>query len=649
MKNNEIELNKAKQLHLSNKINEAQNIYLKLIKSDKKNSVIFFLLGTTYLQQKKFEEAIKNLKRSIEIDPSYPNPYNNLGIALAETTNFLEAKVNYDKAIELDKNYLDAYLNRGITLNKLKKYDEAMNDFKIVGNINPNNAKLLNNIGNVYKNLKQYDKAKKYYDKAIGIQPNYLEAISNKSSILHIEKKYEESLNYLEQIYKIDSEFKCVIENIILNKMYIFEWSNLKKFEEKIKKQFLNNETSFDPLFIHYLFDDPSLHKLNAEKFSEQEFKYLKKQSSKKQSFKNKKIKIGYFASDYHNHPVLHIMRNIFKYHDNEKFEIYAFSLGPDKKNNIWRDDIEPFFKKFLLVNSFSDEEIISLTNKYKIDIAVDLSGLTKNARPNLFFKRVAPIQITYLGYPGTSGNKEMDYIIADNTVIPEKNKKYYTEKVLYLPGSYISSSRDILLKEKKNKFKRQDFSLPEKQIVFCAFHNPLKINPKLFDSWCKILMGVENSVIWLKASSDISRKNLEKEFILRKINSNRVIFADGVEDISEHINRLKLADIFLDTYPYNSHSTTYDYIRADLPMIIMKGETFSSRVGASIYKSIEMDELISNNYREYEKIAIELGNDKLKLKKIREKLKLNSQKHKLFDSKEITKNLEEIYLKLSN
>ena len=405
--------------------------------------------------------------------------------------------------------------------------------------------------------------------------------------------------------------------------MHIFEWSNLEKYKEKIKQQFLNNETTFDPLFIHYLFDDPSLHKLNAEKFSEQEFRYLKKQSFKKKNLKNKKIRIGYFSADYHNHPVLHIMRNIFEYHNNENFEIFAFSLGPEKENNVWIDDIKPFFKKFLLVNNSSDEEIINLTNKYKIDIAVDLSGLTKNARPNLFFKRVAPIQLTYLGYPGTSGNKEMDYIIADKIVIPEEAKKHYTENILYLPGTYIASSRDILLKEKENKFKRKDFSLPEKKIVFCAFHNPLKINPKLFDSWCKILMGVVNSVIWIKASSEISRKNLEKEFTLRKINFNRVIFADAVKDISEHINRLKLADIFLDTYPYNSHSTIYDYIRADLPMIIMKGETFSSRVGASIYKSIEMDELISNNYREYEKIAIELGNDKLKLKK-KEKLKLN-------------------------
>ncbi len=649
MKNNEIELKKAKQLHLSNKINEAQNIYLKLIKSGQKNNIIFFLLGTTYLQQKKFEKAIKYLKNSIEINPSYPNPYNNLGIALAETTNFLEAKANYDKAIELNKDYLDAYLNRGITLNKLKKYNEAMNDFKIVGKINPNNAKLLNNIGNVYKNLKLYDEANKCYEKAINIQPNYLEAISNKSSILHIEKKYKESLNYLERIYKIDTKFERVIENIITNKMYIFDWSNLEKYKKKIKKQFLNNETRFDPLFIHYLFDEPELHKINAEKFSEQEFKYLKKQSPKKQNFKNKKIKIGYFSSDYHNHPVLHIMRNIFKSHDSDKFEIYAFSLGPEKKNNIWRDEIKLFFKKFFLVNDSSDDEIISLTNKYKIDIAVDLSGLTKNARPNLFFKRVAPIQITYLGYPGTSGNKEMDYIIADNTVIPEKARKFYTEKVLYLPGSYISNSSDILLKEKENKFTRKDFSLPEEQIVFCAFHNPLKINPELFDSWCNILKRVRNSVIWIKASSDISKKNLEKEFAMRKISLNRVIFAGGLEDINEHINRLRLADIFLDTYPYNSHSTTYDYIKANLPMIIMKGETFSSRVGASIYKSIEMDELISNNFKEYEKIAIELGNDKLKLNKIRKKLKLNSQKFKLFDSRKITKNLEKVYLKILN
>ena len=649
MKNIEIDLSEAKKLHLTGKIKEAQKIYLKLIETEKKNYIIFFLLGTTYLQQKKFEEAIKNLKISINLYPNYPNPYNNLGIAYAETSDFLEAKINYDKAIKLNKNYTDAYLNRGISLNKLKKYDEAISDIKLVLKAEPLNAKAFNSLGNVFKSTKLFDKAIKSYERAINIQPNYLEAIRNKALIYFEQKKYKESLICLNKIYEKDPSFKGTIESIIFNKMHIFEWSDLNKYKEEIKKKFFNNENALDPLFVHYLFDEPEMHKINAEKFSKEKFKYLKKQRLKKIKSKNKKIKIGYFSVDYHNHPVLHIMRNIFKSHNNKNFELYGFSLGPEKKDNVWCDDIKKYFKKFFLLNSSSDEEIINLANKQKIDIAVDLSGLTKNARPELFYKRVAPIQIIYLGYPGTSGNTEMDYIIADKTVIPEKTKNFYTEKVLYLPDCYISNSNHVLLNDSINNLKRKDVSLPENQTVFCAFHNPLKINPELFNSWCNILKAVQKSVIWIKASNDSSRRNLINEFKSKKIDQTRVIFADRVENINEHINRLKLADIFLDTYPYNSHSTVYDYIKADLPMVIMKGETFSSRVGASIYESIEMKELIVHNYKEYEKIAIELGNNKIKLNKVREKLKFNSQKFKIFESKKITKDLETIYSRVFN
>ncbi len=649
MNNNEIKLNKAKQLHLSNKIEEAQSIYLELIKYDGKNNIIFFLLGTTYLQQKKYKNAIKYLKLSIKLDPKYPNPYNNLGIALAETDNFLEAKINYDKAIGLNKNYVDAYLNRGISLNKLKLYNEAIRDLQIVLKTTPLNAKAFNSLGNVFKNTNLHSKAIESYEKAISIKPDYLEAIKNKSSILLTQKKYEESLLCLNKIYEIDPSFKGTIENIIYNKMHIFDWSNLNKHKEEIKKQFLENKAIFDPLFIHYLFDKPNFHKINSEKFSKERFKYIEDPKKKKTKFKNKKVKIGYFSVDYHNHPVLHIMSNIFKNHDNKNFELYGFSLSPEKKGNIWKEDIKKYFKKFFLAHDFNDEEIINLANKYEIDIAIDLSGLTKNARPELFYKRVAPTQITYLGYPGTTGNKEMDYIIADKTVIPEKSKKYYTEKVIYLPDCYISSSNNIMLKETKKILSRESVSLPKDHTVFCAFHNPLKINPELFNSWCNILKAVKKSVIWIKATNDTSKKNIKNEFKKKKVDLERIIFADRVEDINEHINRLRLADIFLDTYPYNSHSTVYDYIRANLPMVIMKGETFSARVGASIYSSIKMNELISLNYIDYEKIAIELGNDREKLNKIKEKLKLNTQKFKLFDSEKITKNLEKIYLKILN
>jgi len=647
MTNYELEINRAKQLHLLNKIDEAQKIYLNLIKKDEKNNIIYFLLGTTYLQQKKFPEAIKHLKKSIQLNSNYSFSYNNLGIALAETNSFIEAKNNYDKAIQLNKGYLDAYLNRGISLNKLKKYSEAIIDFNLVIKANPYSSKAFNNIANVYKNLRLYDEAIKNYDKAIKIQPDYLEAINNKSQILYKQKKYELSLNCLNEIYKIDPEFDDLTENIIGNKMKIFDWSNLNKFKDEVEKKIIKRKTKFSPLFVNFLFDDPSLQQINAKTFCKQEFKYLEKHNSINLNAKNKKIKIGYFSANYHNHPVMHIMRNIFKHHDSKIFELYAFSLGPNKKKSILRNDVKVYFKEFFSVSNLNDEEIIRLANKLKIDIAVDLTGMTEDARPTLFFKRVAPIQLAYLGYPGTSGNEEIDYIIADENVIPKNMKKFYIEKVLYLPEPYISTPNQISLKERKENFKKKDFLLPENKIIFCAFHNPLKINPKLFHSWCNILNEVKNSVIWLKAFDDISKKNLKKEFNLKKIDLNRIIFDVGAEDINDHINRLKLADIFLDSFPYCSQSTTYDYIKANLPMVIMKGASFSSRVSASIYKSIKMDELISENYQEYEEIAIKLGNNKLKLETVKKKLKLNSHKFEIFENKKITKNLEKIYCKL--
>jgi len=276
MTNYEIEINRAKQLHLLNKIEEAQKIYLNLIKTNK-NSIIFFLLGTTYLQQKKFAEAIKHLKISIKLDSNYSHAYNNLGIALAETNNFLEAKNNYDKAISLDKGYIDAYLNRGISLNKLKRYSEAIINFNLVIKAKPHDAKVFNNIANVYRNLKLFDNALENYDKAIKIQPNYLEAINNKSQILYEQKKYELSLSCLKKIHKINPEFDNLTENIIKNKMNIFEWSNLDKLKNTVEKQIIKRETKFSPLLLNYLYDEPSLHEINAKTYCKQEFKYIKK------------------------------------------------------------------------------------------------------------------------------------------------------------------------------------------------------------------------------------------------------------------------------------------------------------------------------------------------------------------------------------
>lgn len=648
MDTNEEKFNIARQLHFSGRIEEAQKIYVKLLKIYKKNHTLYYLIGTTYLQLKKQDLAIKYFKLSLKYNSNFPDTFNNLGVALAENKEHKEALTNYNKAIELKHDYIDAYLNRGISLNKLKKYEEAIKDFDLVIDKEPENAKAFNNLGNVFKGLKKFDKAIYFYDKAIKINDNFLEAISNKADVLDSQKKFRQSLIELNKIYKKEPDFFGLIQKIISNKMSIFDWQNYDQMKEMIKHKLLNDEITLDPLFIYYLFDDLSIQYNNSKNFINNEFKNTTKIPHLRKK-KNNKIKIGYFSGDFHNHPVLHIMSNIFKEHDKSKFEIYAFSHGPEKKNNVWKETVINYFKKFYQTSDWSDEEIIKKANEDGVDIAVDLSGLTKYSRTSLFFNRVAPIQINYLGYPGTSGLNSMDYILADQKVIRKDETKYFAEKVCYFPKCYIPSSNDVTLKNSKKIFKRSEFDLPENETVFCAFHNPHKINPQIFNVWINILKRTGKSVLWIKSNNSDAKENLQKEAERRKVDKNRIIFAEGIENINDHIQRLKLADIFLDTFPYNSHSTIYDYLRANLPMIIMEGNSFPSRVGSSIYSSLGLSELVAKNYTEYEDIAVELSKKKEKLLGLKTKIKTLIKEHYLFNSKKFTLDLEEIYSKIFN
>jgi len=650
MKNHDETFNLAKKLHISGKIYESQKLYLELINVYSKKYELFFLLGTTYLQQENYNQAIENFNISIKLNSNFPSTFNNKGIALSKIEKNKEAILNYDKAIKLKKDYFDAYLNKAISLNKLKKYGEAIKYFEILIKINSFNAKVFHNLGNVYKNLKKYNDALKYYDEAIKIDQNYLEVKKAKSSVLNDLKRYDESLSLLNEILNLNPSFKGLYQMIMFIKMQMCEWSEFKRIKDLLRKEIKENKSSIDPLFFQYLFDEPELNKKNSENFVNKEFKYTSKFLKNKKNKKNEKIRIAYFSGDFHNHPVLHTMADIFKYHDKSMFEIYAFSHGPNNnKQNYWRESIKKYFKNFYEINEMTDEEIFSLSKENNIDIAVNLSGFSKNARQKIFFKRIAPIQVNYLGYPGTMSFEAIDYIIADKIVIQKGEEKYYTEKVKYLPKSLIPSSNNIKQKTIKKKFVRSEFNLPEKKVVFCAFHNPLKINPILFDAWTNILKNVENSILWIKPNNQFVEKNLKLEARKKSIDPNRIIVAKDIEYFNEHIERLKLADIFLDTYPYNSHSTTYDYIKAGLPMIIWKGDTFQSRVAASIYSSINVKEVIVKSKDEYENVAISLANDKVKLAELKKKIVDNLRKFDLFNNKKFTEDLENIYKEIIN
>ena len=648
MNNNEL-FEKAKNLHFNGKIKEAQNLYLKLIREHKNSGVLYYLLGTSFLQIKKYSQAINYLKISIDLNPKSADSYNNMGVALAENENFSEALKNYDKAIDLKKQFVDAYLNKGIALNALKNYDEALDYINKAISLDTNNAKAYNSLGNIYNNKKKFEDSFKAYRKAINIKPNYIQALSNASDLLFLFKKYEESLIYLNKIYELNPDLDGLLNKIFSNKIHIADWSNYNDLIKKIKNKIINKISIIDPLLILYMSDDSKIIKINSEEYIK---KNHKKSNQKYQedlnkfnltNKENKKIKIAYFSGDFHNHPVLYHMSEIYKNHDRNKFEIYAFSHGRTEEN-IWRKEIKKYFNKFYIINQLSDEKVVKLCRDLQIDIAINLTGFTKNLRTDIFIKRVAPIQINYLGYPATMGTKSIDYIIADKTVIPENEKKFFVEKVEYLQNCYTPKPLDTLLKKSKKNYIRKNFSLPDKEIVFCSITNPIKITPEMFDLWIDILKKVKGSVLWLATKNEKFKENISKEAEKRGLEKNRLIFTEIIKQKEDHLNRLALADIFLDTFPYVSHSTTYDYIDIGLPSVSLKGKSFASRVSASIYSQIDLDELIAINKNEYVNIAVNLATNKNKLNKVREKLKNYKN---VFNTKDFTKNLEKIYLKL--
>jgi protein O-GlcNAc transferase len=383
------------------------------------------------------------------------------------------------------------------------------------------------------------------------------------------------------------------------------------------------------------------LHKLVAEQHSHNIFK--NSYNKNKNKVKNK-IKIGYFSAEFHQHPVLQLMMDVYKNHNKNKFEVYGFSHDPEGENN-YRNEAKGYFDKFIDITKMNDDDVVKLCRKMEIDIAINLTGHTFNARDDIFYHHVAPIQINYLGYPGTLGSKVYDYIIADKIILPKEFEKNYSEKVLHLPNCYQpnQTNREI---SKKN-FRKEDFNLPKDSFVFGCFNNSYKITPNIFNCWMKILKKSENSVLWLLQTNNIGRENLKKESIKNGVDSKRIIFTDRVS-VEEHLRRIGLIDLFLDTYPYNAHTTAGEAIKMGVPILTLIGESFASRVASSLLKNVGLEELIVNNINDYTEVAIKIASDKKKLQTLKNHLSKADNTKKLFNSEKFTKDLEEIYKNIS-
>ncbi len=394
------------------------------------------------------------------------------------------------------------------------------------------------------------------------------------------------------------------------------------------------------PFSLLSLEDAPGRHRLRSVNFAREKYPQKATALSAKPSEKPERLRIGYFSADFHNHAVMYLIAQIFAAHDKSRFEIFAYSYGPDRQDEM-RKKLLSAVNVFHDVREMNDMQIVELSRAEKVDIAIDLMGFTNSTRLEPFAYGLAPVQISYLGYPGTLGADFIDYIVADPVVIPYEKRQYYSEKVIYLPNTYQPTDNTRVISDKI--ITREDMGLPINGFVFCCFNNNYKISPKEFDIWMRLLGRVESSVLWLLKSNKWAEQNLKRAAESRGISAERLVFAEKVPQ-AEHLARQKLADLFLDTFNYNAHTTASDALWAGLPVVTKLGEGFAARVAGSLLTAIELPELITKSEEAYEALALTLATDPKQLGQIKSELDRNRLTQPLFDSEMYTRHLEAGY-----
>ena len=508
--------------------------------------------------------------------------------------------------------------------------------------ITPDNSIIYFNIGTIYFKRNEYEKSKSYYLLGINYDRDNAFAYSNLAGCYEEIFDYKNAVENYKKAFFLNTNLPQIREKLIQLQPKICDWSLSKYFEDWRDDFIKNSQFEGEPLSLIHLKDDPHRELLLSRKYYYSNYQSNKKIEPIKQ---NKKIKIGYISADFRNHPVSLLLTRVIELHDKSKFDIYAYSLGREEDEMTIR--LKKAFDKYINIGDLTDIEVINLIRKDNINIAIDLMGYTKNARVNLFAKRIAPKQISFLGYPGTTGGDAIDYLIADEYIIPEKLSKFYSENILYMPRTFLPFDNTTKIEEKD--ISRKDYGLPEDKFILAAFHRIEKINPKVLDLWSKVLTKLDKAVLWIQEPFSDAKENLFYEFNKRGINEEKIYFAKKTKNLSDHLLRHNLADIFIDTFFYSSHSTGIFALWTGLPVVTIKGLNFASRVVPSLLENLSMTELIANDDEEYIRIITNLYEDRDLLKDFKDKLGIQKKKNKVFDSEFFVRELEKIYLSIKD
>jgi protein O-GlcNAc transferase len=594
--------------------------------------------GAVLLSLERFEEALASFERSLALTPANAEAHNNRGVVLHYLERFDDALASFERALAASPEYAEARSNRGLTLAALKRFEEALASYRLALDANPGCVSAHRNQGATLQELQRFHEALESYERALALKRES-STYQNQGAVLHELKRSEEAIASYQRALAIEPDAKFLRGSYLHTQMQICDWSELETGLAEVTGGLEHGHAVARPFVVQSLVDSPSLQRKAAEIWAREKCSPRDLLTPISPYPRHDRIRVAYFSADFRNHALAALTAELFESHDRSRFDLTAFSLGADVKDSF-RSRIEPAFDRFVPVATLTDREIAGMARHLEIDIAVDLGGYTRNARPRILALRAAPIQVNYLGYLGTMGATFMDYLIADPIIVPPEHRPHYSEQIAYLPSYQVNDSKRAI---SNRVFTRAELRLPEAGFVFCCFNASYKINPVVFASWMRILTAVPGSVMLLLGSSAYVERNLRQHAASAGVDPHRLIFG-GALPVADYLARYRAADLFLDTSPYNAGTTASDALWAGLPVLTCIGEAFPARVAASVLTSAGLPELVASSRSEYERLAVEFATRPECLAGIRRKLQENRSTTPLFDTPAFARNLEVLY-----
>lgn len=596
-------------LQREGRLDEARALYEQVLSHSPRDFDTLHLLGVIAARTRDPARAVDLISRAIVVCPTVAAAHSNLGAALKELKRLNEAVVCYERAIALQPDTPEAHSNLGNALRELRRPQEALVS----------------------------------YDRAIALRPDYADAHYNRGHALKDLRRMEESASSYARALELNPTQPFLLGTLIHALHQICAWTDFETNNQFLASQVASRQPIAPPFTVFAALDDLRLQKVAAEVWVQAKCPPQDALGPFVPGPPRDKIRLGYYSADFYDHATCYLMAELFEAHDRDRFELFAFSFGPDVNDGM-RQRVSAAFDHFIDIRSLSDLEAARLSRQQGIDIAIDLKGHTQDSRPGLFAHRCAPVQVNYLGYPGTMGAPYMDYLIADRVLIPPGREAHYTEKIVRLPHTYqVNDTKRTI---SPTIYTRGTLNLPPESFVFCCFNNSFKITPQTFASWMRILKAVDASVLWLLEDTPVATRNLQAQAQALGVAASRLVFGPRMP-LAEHLARHRCADLFLDTLPCNAHTTTSDALWAGLPVLTLPGESFAARVSASLLKAIGLPELIADTPAHYEQLAISLATQTGVLQGLRDRIQAHRLRTPLYDTPLFTHHMERAYVQM--